>query len=83
MEFKSYYSIQPRLKNGTHFSCYRSLPKGTMFKRVNVSLSYEILRHAMASGKVLWQPECVQPPPPFRKHRPLAAQLKYPFGDFC
>ena len=41
--------------------------KGTMFKRVYVSLSHEILCHAMVGDKVLWQPECAQSPPPLRK----------------
>ena len=36
----------------------------------------------MVADKVLWQPECVQPPPPFRKNSPLAAQLKIAFRRF-
>ena len=27
--------------------------------------------------------KCIQPPPPLRKNRPLAAQIKSPFGDYC
>ena len=49
VEFKSYYlTIQLRLKNGTYFSCCESLAKG-----YNVSLSLEILCHAMFGDKVL------------------------------
>ena len=37
-------TIHPRLKNSTHFSCYKTLPK-----RYNVQLSHEMLRNAMVS----------------------------------
>ena len=36
----------------------------------------------MVADKVLWQPECVQPPPSLRKNSPLAAQLKIAFRRF-
>ena len=35
----------------------------------------------MDGDNVMWLPECVEPAPPLRKNRPLAAQLKSPFGD--
>ena len=41
------------------------------------------IRHAMVGDKALWWHECVQPPPPLRKNRPLAAQLKSTFGHSC
>ena len=37
----------------------------------------------MDGDNVMWWPECVEPTPPLRKNRPLAAQLKLPFGDSC
>ena len=37
----------------------------------------------MVGNKALWEPKCVQPPHPLIKNRPLAAQLKLPFGDSC
>ena len=41
------------------------------------------IRHAMVGDKALWWHECVQPPLLLRKNRPLAAQLKPPFGHSC
>ena len=32
-------TIQPRLKNGTHFSCYESLPKGYNVQMSNAVVS--------------------------------------------
>ena len=52
-----------------------------MFKYIYFSLSHEMLCHAMVGEKVMWWPECVQPPSPLRKNRPLTAQLKSPAGD--
>ena len=37
----------------------------------------------MDGDNVMWWPECVEPTPPLRKNRPLAARLKLPFGDSC
>ena len=55
---------QSRLNNGTHFSCYECLPK-----EYNVQMSlfhfHEILCHAMVDNKVMWWPECIQPPTSF------------------
>ena len=50
-----------------------------------VQCSNEIMFHShMRFGdKVMWWPECVQPPPLLRKNHTLVAQLKSPFGDFC
>ena len=45
--------------------------------------SHEILCHAGVGDKVLWEPKCLQPPPPLTKNCPLAAQLKLPFSDSC
>ena len=48
--------IHSRLKNGTHFPCFESLPKGYFIcsKWVYASLSHEILRQTMFGDKVLW-----------------------------
>ena len=65
-------------------SCYESLPKWYNVREHKfVLLAHEILCHAMDGDNVMWQPECVEPTPPLRKNRPLAAQLKLPFGDSC
>ena len=37
----------------------------------------------MDGDNVMWWPECVEPAPPLRKNRTLAAQLKLPFDDSC
>ena len=50
-------TIQPRLKNGTHFSCYESLPKGYNVQMSLGLTSHEMLCHAMVSD--MWWPECV------------------------
>ena len=49
-------TIHSRLKNGIHFSCFESLPKGYYIcsKWVYASLSHEILCQAMFGDKVLW-----------------------------
>ena len=75
--------IQPQLKNGTHFSCYKSLSKRLQCSNEFMFHSHEILCHAVVGDKVLWEPERVQPPPPLTKNCPLAAQLKLTFGDSC
>ena len=64
-----------RLKNGTHFSCYETLPKG-----YNVQLSNCFNSHMRCYAIVSDIPDgiSVQPPPDPGK---LAAQLKSPFGD--
>ena len=65
-------------------SCYESLPKWYNVREHKfVLLAHEILCHAMDGDNVMWWPECVEPTPPLRKNRPLAAQLKLPFGDSC
>ena len=72
-------TIQPRLKNGTHFSCYESLPKGC---NVHMSKCLTLTLDAMSRNgqRQAWWPECVQPPSSPGK---LAARLKSPFGDSC
>ena len=68
----------------TQLSCYESLPKWYNVREHKfVLLAHEILCHAMDGDNVMWWPECVEPTPPLRKNRPLAAQLKLPFGDSC
>ena len=62
-------TIQPRLKNGTHFPRYESLPKGYNVQMSDCLLSHKMLRHAMVSDKPCGL--SVQPPPPPGK---LAAQ---------
>ena len=58
---------------------------GTMFVNIIkfVLLAHEILCHPIDGDNVMSWPECVEPTPPLRKNRPLAAQLKLPFGDYC
>ena len=60
------------------FLVMKLFQKGTMFNWVTVSLSHEMLHHAMVSE--MSDDLSVQPPPPPGK---LAAQLKSPFGDSC
>ena len=67
-------------------SCYESLPKWynvREHKFVLLALAHEILCHAMDGDNFMWWPEFEEPAPPLRKNRPLAAQLKSPFGDSC
>ena len=67
------------LKNGTHFSCDKSLPKGYNVQMSKCStLTWDtISRNGQWQA---WWPECVQPPTSPGK---LAAQLKSPFGNSC
>ena len=67
-------------ENGTRSSLDGPLHGG--FSKILVNGKRPI-RHAMVGDKALWWHECVQPPLPLRKSRPLAAQLKPPFGHSC
>ena len=42
-------TIQPRLKNGTHFSCHGSLPKGYNVQMSLCLTAHEMPCHAMVS----------------------------------
>ena len=52
---------------------------------VQMSLCFTLTKfcRAVVGDKVLWEPERVQLPPPLTKNCPLAAQLKWTFGDSC
>ena len=72
-----YSSDLLRLKNGTHFPRYESLPKGYNVQMSDCLLSHKMLRHAVVRDKPGGL--SVQPPPPPGK---LAARLKSPFWRF-
>ena len=71
-------TIQSRLKNGTHFSCYESVPKGY---NVQMSLCFTQTWGAMSRNGQR-QGSVVQQPLP-QKKSPSTAQLKSLFGDSC
>ena len=71
-------TLQSRLKKGTHFSCYESVPKGY---NVQMSLCLTLTWDAMSRNGQR-QGSVVQHSLPLKKS-PSAAQLKLLFGDSC
>ena len=53
-----------RLKKMVPIFLLRKSSKRVQCSNEFVSLSHEILCHAMVDNKVMWWPECIQPPTP-------------------
>ena len=76
-------SVQPDLKMVLIFLVRKSS------KRVQCLNEFMFHSHvrfyiclAIVSDKVIWWPECVQPPPLLRKNRPLGSPVKITFRQF-